>query len=43
MRGLPEKWLHARDELYSTLCGPAENVTVLATAQSDSRMKTSRC
>jgi len=35
-RGLPDKWLHARDELYSTLCGPAENVTVLATAQSDS-------
>src|SRR5208282_5669903 len=34
-KGLPEKWLHARDELYSTLCGPAENVTVLATAQSD--------
>ena len=36
MRGLPKEWLHARDELYSTLCGPAENVTVLATAKSDS-------
>ncbi len=36
MRGLPEKWLHAPDELYSTLVGPAENVSVLATAQSDS-------
>jgi uncharacterized protein len=35
MQGLPEKWLHAPDELYATLCGPAENVTVLATAQSD--------
>lgn len=34
-RGLPERWLHTPDELYSTLCGPAENVTVLATAQSD--------
>jgi type 1 glutamine amidotransferase len=34
-QGLPQKWLHARDELYSTLCGPAEDVTVLATAQSD--------
>ena len=34
-QGLPLKWLHARDELYSTLCGPAEDVTVLATAQSD--------
>ncbi len=35
MKGLPEKWLHAPDELYATLVGPAENVTVLATAQSD--------
>lgn len=35
MKGLPVAWLHARDELYATLCGPAENVTVLATAQSD--------
>jgi len=34
-RGLPAKWLHTPDELYATLCGPAENVTVLATAQSD--------
>jgi len=34
-KGLPAKWLHAREELYATLCGPAENVTVLATAQSD--------
>jgi type 1 glutamine amidotransferase len=36
MQGLPEKWLHTPDELYSTLVGPAENVTVLATAKSDS-------
>ncbi len=35
MAGLPEKWLHAADELYATLGGPAENVTVLATATSD--------
>ncbi|MGP8198291.1 MAG: ThuA domain-containing protein [Limisphaerales bacterium] len=34
-KGLPEKWLHTRDELYSMLAGPAENVTVLATAKSD--------
>jgi type 1 glutamine amidotransferase len=34
-RGLPARWLHAPDELYATLCGPAENATVLATAQSD--------
>lgn len=30
--GLPKKWLHAQDELYDRLRGPAENVTVLATA-----------
>lgn len=35
MRGLPEKWLHAKDEIYSQLRGPAENVTVLATAHAD--------
>ena len=35
MKGLPSKWLHAPDELYSKLVGPAENVTVLATAKSD--------
>lgn len=34
MEGLPEKWLHAKDELYDRLRGPAENVTVLATAYS---------
>jgi type 1 glutamine amidotransferase len=34
-KGLPPKWLHTRDELYSMLAGPAENVTVLATANSD--------
>lgn len=34
-KGLPAKWLHAKDELYSKLRGPAENVTVLATANSD--------
>ena len=34
-KGLPAKWLHAADELYATLCGPAENATVLATANSD--------
>jgi type 1 glutamine amidotransferase len=36
MQGMPAQWLHAKDELYSTLVGPAENVTVLATAKSDS-------
>lgn len=33
--GLPTKWMHAQDELYDTLRGPAENMTVLATAYSD--------
>ncbi len=34
-KGLPKVWLHAKDELYSHLRGPAENLTVLATAYSD--------
>jgi HEAT repeat protein/type 1 glutamine amidotransferase len=32
-RGLPEKWMHAKDELYSTLRGPAKYMTLLATAR----------
>jgi uncharacterized protein len=32
MAGLPPRWLHAKDELYDRLRGPAENVTVLASA-----------
>ncbi len=35
MKGLPEEWLHTKDELYEKLCGPGENLTVLATAYSD--------
>lgn len=35
MQGLPSKWLHAKDELYDRLCGPAENMTILVTAYSD--------
>jgi type 1 glutamine amidotransferase len=34
-RGLPEKWMHAPDELYSKMRGPGKNMTVLATAWSD--------
>ena len=34
-KGLPERWLHTKDELYDTLRGPAKNMTVLATAYSD--------
>jgi type 1 glutamine amidotransferase len=35
-QGLPKVWLHSKDELYARLRGPAENMTVLATAYSDS-------
>ncbi len=34
VRDLPARWLHAKDELYHGLRGPAENVTVLASALS---------
>ncbi|MFC1763439.1 ThuA domain-containing protein [Planctomycetota bacterium] len=33
-KGLPKTFLHGPDELYSFLRGPAENVTILATAHS---------
>ncbi|MBK5278637.1 MAG: ThuA domain-containing protein [Bacteroidia bacterium] len=33
--GMPSIWLHAKDELYDRLRGPAENLTVLGTAFSD--------
>lgn len=35
MKGLPPIWKHTQDELYDSLRGPAENLTVLATAYSD--------
>lgn len=35
MRGLPAEWLHASDEIYSQLRGPAKHVEVLATAMAD--------
>jgi len=31
-KGLPERWIHPRDELYDQMRGPAKNMTVLATA-----------
>jgi type 1 glutamine amidotransferase len=34
-KGMPEKWMHAKDELYHSLRGPAENMTILATAYAD--------
>ena len=36
MRGLPARWLHGTDELYSQLRGPAKNMQILATAFADS-------
>jgi type 1 glutamine amidotransferase len=38
-KGLPEVWLHAADELYDSLCGPAKEVTVIGTAHSDPNNK----
>jgi len=38
-KGLPEKWMHAEDELYSQLRGPAKNLTILATAYADPAQK----
>ena len=37
MKGLPTDWLHTKDELYDRLRGPAENLTILATAYSDAK------
>ncbi|HEX4285569.1 MAG TPA: ThuA domain-containing protein [Terracidiphilus sp.] len=37
MRGLPPVWVHVADELYDSLRGPGKNMTVLATAHSDSK------
>ena len=31
-RGMPREWLHAKDELYDKLRGPAQNMQILATA-----------
>jgi type 1 glutamine amidotransferase len=33
-RGMPRAWLHAKDELYDSLRGPATNMHVLATSKS---------
>jgi uncharacterized protein len=35
MKGLPGEWLHASDEVYSQLRGPAKNLEVLSTALAD--------
>ena len=33
-KGMPTEWLHAKDELYDKLRGPARNMQILATAES---------
>lgn len=38
-KGLPRTWLHAKDELYQQLRGPADNMTILATAFADKKFK----
>jgi type 1 glutamine amidotransferase len=35
MQGLPPKWMHAKDELYHSLRGPAKNLSVLGHALSE--------
>lgn len=38
-RGLPRAWMHAKDELYQQLRGPANNMSILATAYADPKYK----
>ena len=35
MQGLPPSWMHAKDELYHHMRGPARNLTILSSAWSD--------
>lgn len=34
-KGMPSAWMHASDEMYDRLRGPAKNLSILATAYSD--------
>lgn len=34
-KGMPTEWLHTKDELYDQLRGPAKNMHILATAESN--------
>lgn len=36
-KGMPQEWLHAMDEFYHGLRGPAENIEVLASSYSDKK------
>lgn len=35
VKGMPREWMHAKDELYDQLRGPAQQMQVLATAYAD--------
>ncbi len=37
MKGLPNAWMHVPDELYDRMRGPLKNVSVLASAMTDSK------
>jgi mono/diheme cytochrome c family protein len=39
IKGLPSVWMHQGDELYASLRGPGRNMTVLATAHSETTNK----
>ncbi len=39
MRGLPRRWMHAKDELYHHMRGPANRLTVLASAFADPKQR----
>lgn len=41
-KGLPAKWMHGNDELYSRLRGPAKNMEILATAYANKAQGTER-
>ena len=38
-KGLPEHWMHASDECYSLLRGPAEELEILATAAEPAKLR----
>jgi type 1 glutamine amidotransferase len=38
-RGVPDFWMHASDECYSLLRGPAENMEILATASEPEKLR----
>ena len=39
MRGLPDTWMHGRDELYHDMRGPAQNMAILSSAFSDPKQR----